>query len=760
MENSDKLTRSSPHLVRKAKGSLYKTPLGKIVIYVMSACPELRPYGGVFHQYLITLDISIHAEGEHAVRRYKSYKAEFLRVVASGYLPKRKFRHVMPILKLALQYRSDNFVLAMIHTVLRSYDLYMPTQKASEKALESFYEEYMTHEPPKPSQLIVKLEDEVLNFNQAIQDLVYSPEFESYGFKQLFDEPFRPEEKAILLTKRGTAKPKSRSFPVKGYAPAIVGATAELVKAQSVSFNSAFLSYYDELSQLGNLIGKRSFPSMKMISETPPLGDLEGELRRHAVIPSPGFKSRVIAVGDYTTQYVLSPIHRWAFKCLSRIRSDYTFDHSKGFQVLNALTESEENIACFDLSQATDNFPVEFSTEVLRLVMPGGEDIAPLWRDVMVGVPFKGNQYYRVGQPMGLLSSWAVFALSHHFLIWIAALKAGILPEVLQRPEKAYGEIGDDLFVVSQPLAHYYVMYANALGLKINPTKSLYVSKTQRVSEFAHRNSFNGREITALSPNLIVKSFDDYPCFRELILKSREICVSDASFYDEATVIDMVTRFGGRFISHAISTLATVPVVYAGLSPMEKRGIWPPLARFSMLAMKVLEVLDLNLRGIYISSSGRDVYNDLVQWARQDYTLPGTFSRTQFYEFLRKQSSVVDDVIVKPGGLRDILVEYLFSISDNVLDMTEEEFAFFEDDLLHELERYAQLPILSVKEVVRKIERIYAFRIYKACKAYPVAPDSLRLAVENTVNSLKNKLEFKFPQGSTPFSSFGEVETD
>jgi hypothetical protein len=47
----------------------------------------------------------------------------------------------------------------------------------------------------------------------------------------------------------------------------------------------------------------------------------------------------------------------------------------------------------------------------------------------MVGLPFStedGEVSYAVGNPMGFYSSWASFAVSHHFIIYYICQKLGI----------------------------------------------------------------------------------------------------------------------------------------------------------------------------------------------------------------------------------------------------------------------------------------------------------------------------------------------
>lgn len=74
-----------------------------------------------------------------------------------------------------------------------------------------------------------------------------------------------------------------------------------------------------------------------------------------------------------------------------------------------------------DLSKATDRFPIVLISMVLRGNF--SSKFVSAWEDLMVGYPFlvKGKEVrYATGNPMGALSSWATFALAHHFVVFCA----------------------------------------------------------------------------------------------------------------------------------------------------------------------------------------------------------------------------------------------------------------------------------------------------------------------------------------------------
>lgn len=84
---------------------------------------------------------------------------------------------------------------------------------------------------------------------------------------------------------------------------------------------------------------------------------------------------------------------------------------------------------CYDLSAATDRLPVDIQANILNYLF--GNSFGWAWKNLLVGRDYlvpklpRGVQgsntpamvRYAVGQPMGALSSWAMLALTHHFIV-------------------------------------------------------------------------------------------------------------------------------------------------------------------------------------------------------------------------------------------------------------------------------------------------------------------------------------------------------
>lgn len=740
----------SLHIGRVRSDPVYRTPFGKVVIALVAACPKLRPFKGVLLQYLAAMDLSIKSEGLHAVLRYKAYRATLLDVISSKEVPSRKYRHALPIYRIALANLDDAFCLQCIHTVMRFYDSHLPPRSLQERELHQFEESFMTENYDELDRSrSVQLFDDLIDFEDLILSINTDQDFQHFKNAVILNEPYRPVEKAILLSKKGTASfDQSKQPAIRGFAPSIVGSTAELAEGINTPIYGE-RSYNDLLSDLGNVLGSLSFPSMKVTTLKPPLGYLNAQLRRNVVFGAPGFKSRVIAVADYQTQYMLQPIHDWIFKVLSRLASDYTFDHDRGFRRLSEFTRTSSFVACFDLSNATDAFPVSFTELVLKHLLPGGQTVAPLWRAVMTILPFKGKWYKR-GQPMGLLSSWAAFAISHHYVVWISAFLAGrpVFRQVMRNPDNFYGIVGDDVFITHAAVAHYYSLIMNALGVKINLTKSLVVTSDKRVSEFVKRNSFNGEEISAISPTLIIKSFGDYALARELILKLRDSSVkteeSSASTIDFESTVDLYRSMGSHYMRTAISTMCTIPTEYAGLAPMEQRAQWPPQIRFQFLMLKSLKLLEFTIRSYFIGSNGQDTYTDLVRWIHEEIVETGKFTSTSFYEFTQRLS-LDAFATFGPKSLKTGKIIYGLELIANALERgcSEEEFSLLEDDMLIMLSAFVRVQSLSVKEIDRVLTRSYAHRVFKVAKSPVQSFTEYRTVFDNYIQILYDRYTLK-----------------
>lgn len=239
---------------------------------------------------------------------------------------------------------------------------------------------------------------------------------------------------------------------------------------------------------LNRVIGKiRSLPDSTFDALCKATNVSSGSLlRRLSIKPDRECKSRPFAMLDYYSQTALMPLHEQMFEHLRKIPQDRTFVQADHLQV---VTSAGNQYHSLDLTAATDRFPIWLQTQMLsELISP---KVAEAWRHVMVDFSFglNGKAYkYAAGQPMGAYSSWAVFALTHHYVVFLAAKRAGVtmLPST-------YCLLGDDIVIADDAIAREYKLIMNELGVELSEAKSHVSLDT---FEFAKRWFRNGEEIT------------------------------------------------------------------------------------------------------------------------------------------------------------------------------------------------------------------------------------------------------------------------
>jgi len=220
----------------------------------------------------------------------------------------------------------------------------------------------------------------------------------------------------------------------------------------------------------------------------------------------------------------MRPLHLFIFSLLRKIRQDATFDQGRGVKYANRLSQRGLKAHCYDLSAATDRLPVLLQAMLVNNLVPGA---GQLWAQILIdrayAVPVAARRRgfhvadsvnYAVGQPMGALSSWAMLALTHHFIVQLAAYNAGHRAWF-----RLYVVLGDDIVIFDDDVASHYCILMADLGVGIGFAKSL-VSKDS--FEFAKRYYRRGEDLSPLS--------------------FREVDVASVSLYGLLALLD---RFGG-----------------------------------------------------------------------------------------------------------------------------------------------------------------------------------------------------------------------
>ena len=212
-------------------------------------------------------------------------------------------------------------------------------------------------------------------------------------------------------------------------------------------------------------------------------------------------KNRLFAISDYWTQVALRPLHDALMELLRNLPADSTWNQDGGAVTVQKWCEEGRELWSFDLTAATDRFPRTIQASLLDHLLRGyGSGYGQVWSLLLTNrgyrIPGSKTQVcrYAAGQPMGTLSSWAAFALTHHTVVQWAALKCGV-----QKQFCDYVLLGDDIVIADGAVARSYEVLMSQLGVKINRNKSVH---TVGGAEFAKRSFAGAQELTGLHWNL------------------------------------------------------------------------------------------------------------------------------------------------------------------------------------------------------------------------------------------------------------------
>lgn len=296
--------------------------------------------------------------------------------------------------------------------------------------------------------------------------------------------------------------------------PKLCGAVSSLLEKSCPSGDYAFSLMKDEFSEFTE--DYKSFPT----SYTGKVSQLcEG-----------GGKTRNIAIVDFWSQNALKGIHDLLMGILRKMRTDSTYNQDDGFR--SAMIQANHRGCCFsfDLSSATDRFPLSIQLEVAKQLL--GEEIADLWSSVIADREFKhpagqGTLRWARGQPLGALSSWAMFALTHHLFIKFCAGRHDF---------QDYRVLGDDVMIFDKKVADEYLRLMNEIGVVVNLTKSFVSHGPVVFGEFAKRVFLGPNEVTGLPLKLILearRSIYSIPEFLGFLSRRWDINLSDSTIVPE-----------------------------------------------------------------------------------------------------------------------------------------------------------------------------------------------------------------------------------
>lgn len=222
-------------------------------------------------------------------------------------------------------------------------------------------------------------------------------------------------------------------------------------------------------------------------------------------------KRRIFAMGNYLCQRLLKPFHEWLMKLLSTLPMDGTFDQPAPLKRL----VGERHIHSFDLSAATDRFPLRVIFHVIEGML-GSVTASAVVNATLAShvfdVPFVKSKKgpprtvsFIVGQALGFHGSWPSFALAHHLIVWCAAER--VYPnKVFTR----YAVLGDDVIIADDCVATEYSTIMASMGVEISAVKSLI--SCSGAGEFAKRFMVNDMsvDVSPLSVKVVLSCYHPF----------------------------------------------------------------------------------------------------------------------------------------------------------------------------------------------------------------------------------------------------------
>lgn len=212
---------------------------------------------------------------------------------------------------------------------------------------------------------------------------------------------------------------------------------------------------------------------------------------------------KLFAVGNYINQRLLAPFHDWLATCLRRIPMDGTYDQ---LSPLDRLKGSTGVICSVDLKAATDRWPLLLLFELTQVLFGrsfASSAVNSALATNIFQVAFVKKRTlvsFIAGQPLGYRSSWPLFALSHHLVVWVAAEQ-----EYPGKVFKKYAVLGDDVVIADPKVASRYETLVQRLGVKVSAAKS--IRSPVGACEFAKRFRVDNLTVD-LSPVSMRKAAD------------------------------------------------------------------------------------------------------------------------------------------------------------------------------------------------------------------------------------------------------------
>jgi tRNA pseudouridine-54 N-methylase len=393
-------------------------------------------------------------------------------------------------------------------------------------------------------------------------------------------------------------------------------------------------------------------------------------LGRLAIKREAAGKVRVFAMVDAILQWILQPLHKTLFKVLSRIPMDGTFDQ---LRPLKNLPWGSVPIYSFDLSAATDRLPISLQKAILADVY--GKSFSNSWsalllrkfktpsKSALTGINVSSvlpdDVVYAVGQPMGALSSWAMLAITHHFIVQACAWMTGVVPSSVLFT--SYAVLGDDIVIWNKTVADQYLKVLKWLDVEVNLSKSI-LSPSGDGLEFAKRTIIHGNDISPLPLKEVDASTMTMSQLFELMRKFKMTRLTALRLLGYGYKVDSTKN---NVVNRAFDAAIAVPKTYVQLLELFKS---PQTTFFNPNLFGIAKVRRALIRFVHeefllVQHQIKEERINLLQWSTGLYvdTLSVWGTDKARIEYLTKAEAIKSALL---------LTEQLVSTSNFILNQT------------------------------------------------------------------------------------------
>jgi hypothetical protein len=212
----------------------------------------------------------------------------------------------------------------------------------------------------------------------------------------------------------------------------------------------------------------------------------EGTTGKLTFLSEKGAKCRTIAVPNAWIQLLMEPVHSVLDNIARRLPESAVHDQNKGAFFMKDHLGLGREIWCFDLSSATDLFPLALQRAVLRGLNldeygEALEEMTSYWevhQGQLDNLPRHVD--YKSGQPMGMYGSFPLFHLTH--LLLLKSIEEICSRHYGSEIRNSFRVLGDDVIIVDKSVATTYEKIMRVLQVPISQTKSV---NSTNVGEFA-----------------------------------------------------------------------------------------------------------------------------------------------------------------------------------------------------------------------------------------------------------------------------------